>query len=180
MVLIGGFLMIMSSTTEAFQGYNVIVTTDPVSQAALLANTTNEFIAKVTPNPLVANTYQITLFGLNPAYVAPSTTSCFQLSVPVDTTTLNADLSALILAGPQVIQDPIAYGFASGEEYNNNTVENMVGEYGVNCSSPTAFNLTQTGVGTFDRSTCQDTISTIENALFELNLSTPTPLPVVQ
>lgn len=64
MALTGGCLWTMTSSTEAFSGYNVVTTTDPVLESQFLSDTTSYFQANWKVNPLVSNTYQINLVGL--------------------------------------------------------------------------------------------------------------------
>ena len=153
-MILGGILL--TKPCHAFQGYNVVVTTDPISQAAFLANTTNEFIATEVPNPFVANTYQINLYGINPNYNPPIT---------------NQELFAGLL---YVDTSTYVYGWAAGESYQQTAQIDQTAYLESLCSSATNFTLVQTTTATFDTNTCLDTLSTVVEQLYQLSLSTPT------
>lgn len=125
----------------------------------MLTQLAAQFSINLFVNPLVPNTYQIKLFDLNPNY-NPLITNQQMLDAVVETSTNN-----------------FVYGFADGMTYQQNQQIGSVGFLGNLCGSATNFSLIQTTTGTFDRSTCQDVIATIEDALFALSLSTPTPIP---
>jgi hypothetical protein len=124
-----------------------------------LSATTNQFQASLLVNPLASNTYQLKLFGLNPNYnPLPTNLQLLDSLVSVDSWTYVA-------------------GWSNGESYQQSVTQNILAGYLVQCSSPTAFNLMQTSSSTFYLSTCQDTISTLINAIGQLHLSTPTIVP---
>lgn len=80
MVIIGGCLM-TTSIGEAFQGYNVVITTDPLLEQTFLDNTTNQFQANLVANPLSPASlpvYQINLTGPGepPTVVGNSLNDC--------------------------------------------------------------------------------------------------------
>jgi hypothetical protein len=135
----------------AFQGYNVVTTTDAATETTFLSATTAQFAANVIINPFVPGTYQINLFGPNPLFN------------PLPTT-----LQQALSLGSTVY----AYGWASGVNYQQTQEESFIGAMGNLCGSATNYNLTQTNSSTFDNATCQDVIGTIENQLFEESLST--------
>jgi hypothetical protein len=142
------------------EAYTVVTSTAPATlEQALIAQIQNQFVATVFVNPLVPNTWQIKLLGVNPNY-NPLVTNQQMLDATVLMSTTN-----------------FVYGFADGMTYQQKVQEGSVGFLGNLCATATYFNLIQTSSKTFDRSTCQDVITTIEDALFELSLSTPTPIP---
>lgn len=148
----------IGSRTDAFQGYNVVITTDPVTESNFLANTTTYFEAKLVPNPLIANTYQLNLYGLNPSFNAPPTTLQDALSL-----------------GSTVY----VYGFANGMTYQNKVSENLTSGMIELCGNATNFNLIQATTATFNLATCQDVLSNLIDEFFNIDLSTPTPIPTV-
>ena len=139
--------------------YTVITSPNAAMDAPLIAATTIQFNATVLTNPFFPGTYNVTVNGLNPSYNPPIS---------------NEDLLNAVVAASTTNYVP---GFADGMTYQQTQEEGLVGSFGINCSSPTAFVLEQTTTGTFNTSTCQDVIATIEDALFEESLSTPTPIP---
>ena len=68
-------------------------------------------------------------------------------------------------------------GFADGMDYQNNVDIGMTAVLGELCGSATNFMLIETSTKTFSTATCQDTLNTIINEFFQVNLSTPTPIP---
>jgi hypothetical protein len=125
-------------------------------ETSFIASTTNQYLSTLFVNPLFAGTYQLLLYGQNPDYNPPPTTLEDALS-----------LGATVYV----------YGFANGMTYQQTQIESMTVMMGSLCASATDFNLVNTSTMTFDTNTCFDVISTIEDSLYELSLSTPTPLP---
>jgi hypothetical protein len=124
-----------------------------------LAATTAQFLGKVIKNPLASGTYSLILFGPNPAYNPPPT---------------NRDLlNALVTV------DSWTYvmGWSDGEQYERQQDMTFVGSYLMQCSTPTVFDLTQASTGTWNISTCQDSLATINNSMYQLNFDTPTVVP---
>ena len=142
------------SRSQAFQGYNVVVTTDPTTEANFLSAMTEQFDVTATSNPFVSNTYQINLYGLNPSYNAP----------PAPPSTLEESLSL----GATVY----LYGYRDGAWYDQKTTANIAEDSVVNCSTPPA------GSQTWDIPTCQATAQAIYDAIYQLSLSTPTPIAI--
>ena len=148
-------------------GYTVITFANGVPESVekqLIASTTAQFLAVVKSNPLAANTYSITINGLNPNYNPPIVITGADLLKQLD---LDTQYLATVDSYTYV------YGFADGMDYQNNVDENVAANFAVNCSTPTAFQLLQTSTATFDRSTCQDVLSSVLDTLYELDLSTP-------
>lgn len=138
----------------------LVSTAAPVGiEQQFLASTTNQYLSQLIVNPLAANTYQLKILGLNPTYNPPPS---------------NTSLLSTII---QLSTQSFGYGFADGMTYQQNAEEGVVGVQGNLCASATFFVLTQTSTKTFDRSTCQDVIATIETQLFQMSLSTPTVFP---
>lgn len=145
--LIGGI-----STCNA---YTVIEAT-PLLEQALIAQTTSQFDAKLVKNPLVPNTYQITLYSHNKNYNPPVT---------------NADLLKAVVT---VDSFTYVYGFVAGMEYQNRVDVDRAGYFEINCSSVPLFNLMNTSTSTFNIDTCKDVTATILNDYYTFRLSTPT------
>lgn len=155
-------LGVLALSAQAGHGFIqvYISTAAPVNlEKNFLASATTQNLAKIIPNPLAANTYSLILYGPNPAYQAP----------PPPPTTLEQALSL----GSSVY----VYGFANGMTYERSKTEGTIGAYGNLCGSATNFMLTQASTTTFNRFTCEDTLATIENFLFQLSLSTPPVIP---
>lgn len=172
--------LFLFSSLYAYQGYNVVITTDPVLESTFLSQTTNQFNNTLYTNPFFPGTYQIGLLGLNPNYSqsVSSTSGCFPINVSIDSTTLAADLEALAAAGPQVITDPLVYGFASGMSYQQQQEIGSLAALDNLCASTTNFNLVSATTATWSNATCMDALTTGIINLYQLSLSTPTPLPV--
>lgn len=151
--IISTFLFGFIWNVEAFQGYNVVITTSPDVEASFLASTTAQFQGIVNPNPLASNTYSINLFGANPSYNPPPTTIQQALS-----------LGATVYL----------YGWVDGQHYERVHDIGIVGAYAVNCSSPTVFTLHQTSTSTFDTATCQDALGMAYQIIYQQEFSTPT------
>lgn len=150
------------SSIQAFQGYNVVITTNPATEQGFLSSTTNQWMGTVVSNPLAPPTlpvYQINLTGINPAF-NPSVTNLQLLNSIVQISTYN-----------------YVYGFGGGMIYQNKVDSDITTNYALTCSTPSAFNLTQTSTSTFDMATCEDVLDSVLNALFQVNLSTPPVLP---
>ena len=150
----------LASGEKTAWGYTV-VNAPPAIESAFLANATNYFSADLIENPLFPNTYQLNIKGLNPSYVP--TASVQQL---LDTITT-------------ISTQTYVYGFADGMTYQQTIEEGSIGFRGNLCDSATSFMLNQSTTSTFDKNTCSDVINTILNDLFQMSLSTPTPIPAV-
>lgn len=166
-------LLFLTSLAQAFT--QVIISTGAPAglETQFLAATTSQFNAKVVKNPLVPNTYAMTLYGLNPSYVVPSTATCFNIAVDIDTASLQTDLNALVQAGPAIISNPYLYGWGNGAEYQNHIDENQGFYMSGLCGNATNFTVIN-ATNSWDTATCIDTLTTYVNDLYQLNLSTPT------
>ena len=147
----------LGSIAQAFQGYNVVVTTDPVSESAFLSNVGSQLLSSIVPNPFVANTYQIGLFGINPNYNPPIT---------------NAQLLQSLVA---IGSSTYVYGWADGLDYERwnvlgkfNAQLIQTTDYEVNCSSPTYW-----GIVAIDSTTCVNMLNKIYNDVYQEFFSTP-------
>jgi len=147
------------SPAQAYTVVTVSTKAAPGLESAFIAETTTQYEASLFINPLFAGTYQVQLIGLNPNYNPPITNVQLLSSLPSAATTNYVP------------------GFADGMTYQQQVIEGLVGTLGNLCSSPTDYMLIQTGIGTFNTPTCQDVTTTIINQLFQLSLSTPTPIP---
>lgn len=151
----------------AFRQYVKAYTTVIISTAApkgletqFLASTTNQYLAKITSNPLAENTYTLKLFDYNLSFNPEPT---------------NKDLLNSIVT---ISSYTYAYGWADGESYNQSALIKLSTGYLINCSSPiAAFNLVRTSTATFDTETCYDVMQTLINAIYNMSLSTPTVVP---
>ena len=151
--------------------YAVVQTSTGASagtDTAFIANTTNYFDAVVVPNPYFPDTFNITLFGLNPLYNPPPTTAQ--------------------LLGDLISVDSYTYtdGWADGESYNQystvNLLQNTTGSFLIGCSTSAAnlskwFNLVQTSTTTFSQKTCEDVVNSIAQGIYNMEASSPTLVP---
>lgn len=161
-VLTVSILLITGSIGASAFTQVIVSTAAPIgTESAFLIAMQQQFNVKVVSNPLAANTYAVTLYGLNPNYQAPT---------PPPT-----NLQEALLLGATVY----VYGFANGMQYQQTMEEGLVQGYAVLCSMPSQFNLNATTANTFDLATCEDTLGTINRSLFEQSLSTPTVIPGV-
>lgn len=133
-------------------------------QNQLMAMVTTYYQAVETSSSAAANTYTFTVSG--------------QKAVPGGLTVLPCQLDLDIVNMVSISSQTGYYMFGSGEAYQNKVVEGITVGQGNLCGSATSFNLIQSSTKTFDKATCMDTINTLLIQFFELNLSTPTPLPV--
>lgn len=148
--------------SEAYTVVQPNSATPPGTEAAWVAfssSTASPYLFTVVPNPFFPNTWNMTLLGPNLAY-SPPVTATQMLNAVVQTSTYN-----------------YVYGFGGGMIYQNGVDSNLAASYGINCSTPTAFTLTQTSTATFDPATCNDVVGSILQALYQVSLSTPPVLP---
>jgi hypothetical protein len=161
------FGLAFGTVCEAFQGYNVVITTSAPTEAEFLSISSNVFTAQVSSNPFIGNTYSINLLEQNPNYVLPGqvvpSAPC-QLDQDVDTIVAETTWTGV-------------YMFGSGMTYQQNQQIGLIGALGNLCGYATNYNLVETSTTTFNKNTCQDVIGTIENELFNESLSTPTVIP---
>lgn len=160
-------LFSLVGNVQAFQGYNVVITTIPAVEASFLASTTAQFQNILNPNPLASNVYSINLLGFNPNYVSPGQV------VPSAPCQLDQDISNMVANSTWTY----VYGFGDGMSYQQKSETGVVGYLQNLCSTATYFNLVQATTSTFNKATCSDVIGTIENQLFNLSSSTPIVIP---
>lgn len=131
------------------QAYTVVTVSTgvpPTVEKALLAQTTTQFNASLIVNPLAANTYQVKLFGFNPAYQPPPPAPAL-----INLDTLTTKLTAISTY-------TYVLGFASGMLYERNSDAAILGFYMNLCSSATTFNLVK-----IDSTTCQGVLGFMDN-----------------
>jgi hypothetical protein len=134
-VLIGGFLSLAAISSEAFSGYNVVTTTDPVLEQRFLADTTYYFNATLIPNPITSNTYTIKLLGPGQ---------------PLD-----------LLGGP--LNDCLSQGVSDGMDYERQaTIQQIQAFQNIDLSSGTCAGLV---VSTQSAADCQAAWNLIGNAI---------------
>lgn len=174
----------LGASLTTLQGLNTSIgtTSASLSQAASTITFNNQLMATYLGNfSLLLSASSTTLQGLNTSL---GTTSGL-LSQAASTITFNNQLMAtylgnfsLLLSSMTAIsRDNYADGFGNGENYQQGVEAQAVGGFGMNCSSATAFFLTQTSSATFDANTCVDVVNTIQRALYNLSVSTPTFIP---
>lgn len=123
-----------------------------------IANTTSQFNAVLFTNPFAQNTFQITLFGVNPNYIPkPPPTSVFY-----DTTTFQSDLVALV----QESTNNYVNGWGDAVDYERAVDLSTIGNFGLNCSSSSTFVTAGTSTTTWDQNTCNAVVSSIYQSIF--------------
>jgi len=148
------------------RAYTVVTSTSPALEQAFLAATTTQFNVSITSNPFFANTYQVKLLGTNPNYILPGQVAP---SAPAQ-----IDQDVALMVGISSFTYP--YGWAAGMTCERSNDLDLLGQYFVNCSSVTAFEHVYSTTGTWNPGTCSDTLMTLNDAIFQQNLSTPTPI----
>lgn len=139
--------------------YTVEISTSTALEEQFLTATAQQFDIVVTSNPFFGNTYTMQLLGINPAYnPAPTNAQLLQDIVTVDSYTY-------------------VYGWADGESYMQSEEVGIVGSYANLCGSATNFMLNQSSTATFDQGTCEDTLATVIDQIYQLQLSSPTVVP---
>ena len=156
-----------------------------------LAATTVQFTVNFTTNPFFANTYQIILNGLNPAFNPPIPDQQMFNALNQQITALQTQISTMTQTFNYVLSTAtFSYGFADGQnweqwdvldKFNNQLVPSN--DWLVNCSRPTFWNSIQPSSTTFqlvtmDSTTCNAVLSAIYSDIYEELTSTPTvPTP---
>ena len=163
---------LLSGIADRATAYTVVTvgTGTPTSvETTLVSFATNYFQTTFVKNPLAANVYQITLWGLSPAYQPPVPQSV----VSIDTTTWTTNINALTAISTWTY----VYGFADGMSYQQKCEIGVIGSYGNLCSSPTNFMLINATTATWNKATCNDLVATFINQLYSLSVSTPVVIP---
>ena len=138
---------------QAFQGYNVVITTDQPTENQFLSVTTNTFHSQLTANPFFTGTYNINLYPPAPAFQ------------PVQVNTIGESLVQIGTATETVYQstysiDNIYYlGYVTGQYNERQNDLGLVDNAGVSCSTDTA---------------CDEAINSTYDAIDQQSLSTPT------
>ncbi len=148
-----------SSVARAFTTVIMSSSAPTGTEKLFLANATNYTLANLSANPFAANTYSLTLFGLNPNYSPPT---------PAPTT-----LEQALSLGATVY----VYGFANGMVYERSVDLGQISKYVVNCSTPSFFGVSS---GTWSPAVCYGALTAVYNVIFSLDLSTPTVIPPVK
>lgn len=160
-LLITGLPMLILVST-AYAAINVSFSTAaPVNiQNDVVANLTSYFNASVAVTPSFPSNRNLIVYGKNqaipPATVCPSTTT--------DPTT-NPPCMVYV------------YGYVAGISYERATDISIASDFGWFCSTPTAFDFRGSSSATWDVNTCQVTVNSIRNGLYQQNFSTPTLVP---
>lgn len=169
--------VLFQKKSEAFQGYNTIITTSSVVETTLLAQTSSQFLGTIVPNPFSAGTYTMNLTGLNPNYVP--TGSVVQPPPPLPCQ-LDQDVKDLEALLPTIASDSYTNGWINGwttEIYRDTAVDN---HYLLSCSSTNTFHVLGS-TSTFDTkissTTCLEVLREAQNATYQLLYSTPLVTP---
>lgn len=169
LVKIAAFLSILGAgaqTAFAYSAVSLTAGTPESVEQTFVADTTSWFQATVTTNPFVANTFTIKLSGIRSQPVILN---------PIDATSVMNNFIAQSTT-------TYVYGFADGQSYERHTDLGTMGEYAVNCSSPTFFDVvngTTTITPKIDLATCDTILSELQDEIFTQNFSTPTVIPPV-
>lgn len=161
------FCLAFRAKCQAFQGYNVVITTDVTCENQFLENNQAQFEENVTTNPFVADTYQISLLGLNPNYVLPGQV------VPSQPCQLDQDIATMIANSSTTY----LYGWRDGATYFQQNEISFVGATANLCQGATNFTLVNATTTTWNKATCQDALAAVINQLFAVNTGTPTVIP---
>lgn len=148
-----GIIGLLTCLVPVSNAYTVIILSTGVPESVeqtLLTQTTTQFNASVIVNPLVNNTYQVKLFGLNPNY---------QPITPTPLITLDQITQNLTAISTYTY----VQGFASGMVYERNNDSGMLGNFMGLCDNAT--NFFEVGQSTFpiDSSTCQQVLGFMDN-----------------
>jgi hypothetical protein len=133
----------------------------PSLQADLMASLTTQYQTTVTPG-FFANTFTVTISSKQAAPVCAGTMPC----------QLDLDISAIIA----VSTVNYVYGWANGQQYERNHDLSVIGNYVLNCSSVPYFHHISGSSATWDLGTCDDSLGTISNTIYQQNFSSPTVL----
>jgi hypothetical protein len=166
-ILATGILAFSCVGVQASVNIYFAASAPPSLQNNLIAGLTTQYNAQVTLSPYFANTYTVTISSANPAGTCGATTVITQ---PCE---LDQDISNMIAVSTYTG----VYMFGSGMVYQQDQQEDFVGEMNNLCGSATSYTLIQSSTGTFSKATCQDVTGTIEDELFNEQLSTPTVIP---
>lgn len=169
-------LISVPAHAAATYSFNVYLSTafpnQPAAAANLIANVTSYYISTVSPSAFFSNTYNITLFAVNPKYVPPPPPVPPKV-VTFDTTTFQNDLQDMINNSSMTYLN----GWADGEVNERQVDLNALGMYDLNCDSPTFFTTVQSSTKTFDLGTCEDALGNVSSFIYTQNFSTPTVIP---
>lgn len=132
------------------------------TQTEFIANTTNQYFCTLTKSPFFSNTYSLTISSKNSTYQTSTTT--------VDS---NKIVSNFIMFATTTY----LYGWVDGQSYERDHTLGMLGSYMVNCSTPSYFYNIQSTSSAWHLGTCLDSLSTLNNAIYQQNFSTPTVIP---
>lgn len=130
-------------------------------QQALLSDlTTGPYLGIAKPSPFFANTYSVTLNGKNPNYLSPSGS------------TANLTMDGLLRRLESTTTDYFLYGYLTGMQNERQNDLYIMGGYGLNCSTPTAF-VRQSTTTAWNVAQCMDAINTVYRAIYQQYQSTP-------
>jgi hypothetical protein len=167
LLLVGVFFI----SARSLMAYTVAVaaSTAPAgTEAAFLANATNYMNANLYVNPFAPNTYQLTLYGLNPNYVPP-------VSVAIDTTTWFNTLNMMISKSSDTLEWGWGFGVAK-ERYTDLDYISQFESACVNASTSTflVFGSTYIYDTSISSTTCLETLLTINNFIYQQSFPSPT------
>lgn len=155
--------IVLAVPVHAYGKWQLATGVDESIEQEFIASATTQFDIDIAINPYEANTYEFTLHGRNPQYNSQVTS--FQLLQEID------KMGAYVAT---VDSYTYVYGWVNGVRYRQYQEAAMVINYGGLCASATNFILMQASTVTFDAATCQDTLSTLIDHIYKIQLSTPT------
>lgn len=163
--------LLPSFTMSATYTLNVSLSTSAVNpsslQQELLATlTTGQYLGRATPSPFFANTYSLTINGKNPLYQPGA----------VSVSTTIATMDGLLKRLEATTTDYFLYGYQSGVAYERDTDLQIIGGYGVRCSTSSFF-VRQSTVPAWNPGVCMDSLNNAGTAIYQQNLSTPIIVP---
>lgn len=161
-------LLVSAAPLHAASTYTLSVlfstsTPQAATQKDFLASTTNQFNVDLFKTPWGSDTYNLTIKGKNPNYLPPVKS------------TMSVDATALLAALVATSTSTYVYGWANGVEYERKKDVQSIGNYIINCSSPTFFDGLELG---WNSATCTTALQAIQKFIYQQSFSTPTPVGI--
>jgi len=153
-------LSLNAGTTYTIYTY----TSDPKIAAEIIANTTTQYVVSYSTKQYFSNSWFSTMISTRTgATCGGGGTEPCQLDQDINNMIAISTYTGVFMYG-------------SGMTYQNKVDEGVLVSWDQLCGDPTNFTLIQATTATWNAATCEDAISNALDNLFELELSTPTPL----
>lgn len=163
-----GLLTLLLMATLAHGAVNVYFapSVPATLQDDFIANATSQYVGVLTKSAFQTNTYTLTVSSKNPAYLPPS-----PVAVSTPLITLDSITSKLI----NISTDSYVYGYVDGMFRERVTDIEILGDFGVHCSSAGYF-VRQSTQTTWNPSVCGDALNSANLSIYQQFGST---VPVV-